>query len=156
MVQHITFPEQWKKREHDIEVTQSCPTLWDPKDCSLPGSSVRGIFQARVLDWVAISFSRTSSWPRGWTWVSHIVGRRFTVWTTREVWEKGILTKIQDCHFHFAAGAGAKLTTIFDTTSYLSPTLLWTWSLNTLYFFKPWIIYHVTNPLKPKVQLELW
>ena len=39
------------------ESLQSCPTLCDPMDCSLPGSSVRGIFQARVLEWVAISFS---------------------------------------------------------------------------------------------------
>ena len=45
-------------------VAQSCPTLCDPMDCSLPGSSVHGIFQARVLEWVAISFSRGSSWPR--------------------------------------------------------------------------------------------
>ena len=45
------------------EVTQSCPTLCDPMDCSLPGSSVRGILQARVLKWVAISFSRRSSQP---------------------------------------------------------------------------------------------
>ena len=43
------------------EVAQSCPTLCDPMDCSLPGSSVHGIFQARVLQWVAISFSRGSS-----------------------------------------------------------------------------------------------
>ena len=42
---------------HENEVTQSCPTLSDPIDCSLPGSSVRGIFQARVLEWVAIAFS---------------------------------------------------------------------------------------------------
>ena len=40
------------------KVAQSCPTLCDPKDCSLPGSSVHGIFQARVLEWVTISFSR--------------------------------------------------------------------------------------------------
>ena len=50
----------------------------------LPGSSVHGIFQARVLEWVAIFFSRGSSWPRDWTWVSRIVGRCFTVWATRE------------------------------------------------------------------------
>ena len=60
-------------------VTQSCPTLCDPMDYSLPGSSVHGIFQARVLKWVAISFSRGSSGPRDQTQVSHIVGRRFTV-----------------------------------------------------------------------------
>ena len=53
--------------------------------CSLPGSSVHQIFQARVLECVAISFSRGSSWPRGRTRVSHIVGRCFTVWATSEV-----------------------------------------------------------------------
>ena len=42
----------------ESEVAQPCPTLSDPMDCSLPGSSVRGIFQARVLEWVAIAFSR--------------------------------------------------------------------------------------------------
>ena len=46
------------------KVTQSCLTLCNPMDCSLPGSSVRGIFQARVLEWVAVSFSRRSSQPR--------------------------------------------------------------------------------------------
>ena len=44
---------------HESEVTQSCPTLRDPMDCSLPGSSVHGIFQARVLEWGAIAFSGT-------------------------------------------------------------------------------------------------
>ena len=53
-------------------------------DCSLPGSSVHGSFQARILEWVAISFSRRSSQPRDWTQVSRIAGRRFTVWATRE------------------------------------------------------------------------
>ena len=67
------------------EVTQLCPTLCDPMDCSLPGSSVHGISQARVLEWVAISFSRGPSRPRGRTKVSRIVGRRFTLWATREV-----------------------------------------------------------------------
>ena len=53
------------------------PTLCDPMDCSLSGFSVHGIFQARVLEWIAISFSRGSSRPRNRTWVSHITGRRF-------------------------------------------------------------------------------
>ena len=69
----------------ESEVTQSCLTPWDPMDCSLSGSSVHRIFQARVLEWVAISFSRGSSRPRDWTQVSHTVGRRFTVWATGEV-----------------------------------------------------------------------
>ena len=46
-----------------VLLAQSCPTLCDPMGCSLPGSSVRGIFQARILEWVAISFSRGSSRP---------------------------------------------------------------------------------------------
>ena len=61
-------------------VAQSCLTLCDPMDCSLPGSSNHGIFQARVLKWVAISFSRESSWPRDRTWVSHIAGRCIIIW----------------------------------------------------------------------------
>ena len=53
-------------------VGQSCPTLWDLMDCSPPGSSVHGILQARVLEWVAIPSSRGSSWPRDRIWVSWI------------------------------------------------------------------------------------
>ena len=62
------------------EVTQLCPTLCNPMDCSPPGSLVPGIFQAWILEWVAISFSRGSSQPRDRTQVSHIVGRHFTIW----------------------------------------------------------------------------
>ena len=77
----------------ESEVAQSCPTLWDPMDCSLSGS-VHGIFQARVLEWIAISFSRGSSQPRNWTWVSRTAGRRFTVWATREAPSTQYLTII--------------------------------------------------------------
>ena len=68
------------------EVAQSCPTLCDPMDSSLPGSSIHRIFQARVLEWVAISFSRGSSWPRGQTWVFHVAGRHYTIWDTLTIW----------------------------------------------------------------------
>ena len=51
------FLLQCMKGKSESEVAQSCPTLSDPMDCSLPGSSVHGIFQARVLEWGAISFS---------------------------------------------------------------------------------------------------
>ena len=61
-----------------------CPTLWNPMDCSPPGSSVHEILQARILVWLAISFSRGSSQCRDWIWVSHITGRFFTIWATRE------------------------------------------------------------------------
>ena len=58
--------------------------LCSPMDCSPPGSSVHGILQARLLEWVAISFSRGSSQPRDRTWVARIVCRFFTSWATRE------------------------------------------------------------------------
>ena len=63
-------------------VAQSCPTLCDLMDCSPPGSSVHGISQARILEWVAISFSRGSSQPRDQTQVYLIAGRFFTIWAT--------------------------------------------------------------------------
>ena len=74
--------EQEKNRES--EVAQSCLTLCDPMDCSLAGSSIHMIFQARVLEWVAMSFSRGSSQLRDRTQVSCTAGRCLTVWATRE------------------------------------------------------------------------
>ena len=60
-----------------VLVAQLCPILWDPMDCRPLGSSVHGTLQARILEWVAIHFSRGSSQPRDWT---HIAGRFFTTW----------------------------------------------------------------------------
>ena len=57
---------------HTCSVSQSRPTLCNPMDCSLPGSSVQGILQARILEWVAVPFSRGSSQPRDWAHVSCI------------------------------------------------------------------------------------
>ena len=67
-----------------VSVTQSCTPLCDPVDCSQPGASVHGIFQGRILEWVAISSSRNPS-SRDQTWVSCIAGRLFTTWATRKV-----------------------------------------------------------------------
>ena len=53
----LPFPSPKHESESESEVTQSCPTLSDPMDCSLPGSSIHGIFQARILEWGAIAFS---------------------------------------------------------------------------------------------------
>ena len=72
--------------EKGSEIAQSCLTLCNPTDCSLPSFSIHGIFQARILKWVVISLSRGSSWPRDWTWVSSIAGRCFTVWASRKGW----------------------------------------------------------------------
>ena len=77
--------------ESESEVAQSCPTLCESMDCSLPGSSLHGILQARVLGWIAISFSRESSQPRDQTRVSRIPGRCFNLWATSEAHWTGIL-----------------------------------------------------------------
>ena len=74
------FPkEALTNLKSESEVILSRPTLCDPMNCSLSGSSVHGIFQARILECVAISFSRGSSQPRDQTRVSYIVGRCFTI-----------------------------------------------------------------------------
>ena len=69
-----------KKRKWSHSVMSDC----DPVDCSLPGSSIQGILQARIMEWVAISSSRGSSQPKDRTQVSRIAGRSFTLWATRE------------------------------------------------------------------------
>ena len=67
-----------------VKVAQSCPTLCDPMDYNLPGSSVHGNLQTRILEWVDYPFSSVSSWPRNWTRVSCIVSGFFTSWVTME------------------------------------------------------------------------
>ena len=74
----------WAIREACL-VTKLCPTLCDPMDCSLPGSSVHGVSQERILKWVALSFSRGSSWFRDWTclscigkWTAELTGKPFS------------------------------------------------------------------------------
>ena len=111
----ISLSSPWKcscsltlmKVKSESEVAQSCPTLCDPVDCGLPGSSVHGIFQAIVLEWIAISFSRGSSKPRDWTRVSRVVDRCFTVWATREVSNAHGVT--QNICFPFRGGIGLVL-----------------------------------------------
>ena len=67
-----------------VLVVQSCPTLYNPTDCIWPVSSVYGILQERILEWVDIPFSRRYSRPRDQTQVSCTAGRFFTIWATRE------------------------------------------------------------------------
>ena len=103
----LPWTPQWSPRWN--------PTLCDPMDYILPGFSVHGIFQARVLEWVAISFSRGSSRHKDWTRVSCIAGRCFTLWVTREAtkgrwrkWQKSAAATVDalilievgsKCHF---------------------------------------------------------
>ena len=89
----FTLKKDCRQGESESEAAQSCPTLCDPMDCSLSESSVHGILQARILEWIAISFSRGCSQPRDRTQVSRIAGRRFTIWATRE---KKIVDRVGD------------------------------------------------------------
>ena len=91
--QTTTLPSCISFSLSESEVAQLYPTLCDPTDCSLPGSSVHGIFQARILEWVAVSFSRGSTQPKDWTRVSRIGGRRFNLWATREA-QRGRYTQL--------------------------------------------------------------
>ena len=84
----IYYLEQVRQWEYCL-VTKQGLTLCDLMDWSPPGSSVHGISQARTLEWVAISFSRESSWPRDWIQVSDTAGRFFTIWATREAHRDG-------------------------------------------------------------------
>ena len=91
-IRNVSTHSQYDKRhlQKNLQVALKVKSLLrvrlfvDPMDCSLPGSSLHGILQARVLVWVAISFSRGSSQLRDWTRVSHIPGKRFNLWTTKE------------------------------------------------------------------------
>ena len=84
------------RRKVKVKVkVKSCPTLCDPMDGSLIGSKIHGVFQARILEWAAISFSRGSFHPRDRTWVFCIADRHFTVWATRVILliEEKLITK---------------------------------------------------------------
>ena len=72
--------------EHRLHRCKSLGCVWfcDPVDCSPPGSSVHGILQARILEWVAMPSFRGSSWPRDWTQVSCIAGGFFAIWAPRK------------------------------------------------------------------------
>ena len=84
---------------------QSCPTLCNPRDCSPPGSTVHEILQARILEWVAILFSREFFQIRDRIWVSCTAGRFFTIWATRDLSTHGkLFSTCQDSaqtSFHF-------------------------------------------------------
>ena len=128
--------------------------LCDSMDCSLPGSSVHGIFLARLLEWIAISFSRGSFQPRDWTWVSHIVDRLFTVWTTREVLKKKKVEKVE-------SEVSQSCPTLCDPmdNSYQAPLSLNSPGKNTVvcchfllqfpfYFYEKYVFYNNFSPNK--------
>ena len=87
-------------------------------DYSLQGSSVHGILQARILEWVAIPFSRGSSWPRNWTQVSCVAGRFFTDWATLEG------SKSQGSQWHLLPQVLLQMTVFFIALLWILETIL--------------------------------
>ena len=103
------------------EVTKSCPTLCDPMDSNLPGSAVHGIFQARILEWAAISVSRGSSQPRDRTRVSCIADRHFTVWATKQALTSWVIKQVS---VHTWVEPDISLR---QNQLYFSPIRVWSW-----------------------------
>ena len=97
--------------------------------CSPPGSSIHGIFQARTLEWVAISFSRGSSWPMDQTRVSHIAGRCFTIWASREAHPQGNILSISSDKRTLQQ---KQLGSICKARQHLSAMAIKFWDLNSL------------------------
>ena len=88
-VSHYTLAQLPKASSAELcSVTQLCLTLWGPMDCSQPSSSARGIFQARILEWGAISYTRESFWSGDWTRVCWVSCRFFTTSTSWEAFPK--------------------------------------------------------------------
>ena len=83
-IYHLLSVVKRKWKSVKVLITQSCPTLCNPMNYSPPGSFVHGIPQARILEWVAIPFSRGSSWLRERSQVSCIEDKLFTIWATKE------------------------------------------------------------------------
>ena len=84
LLQYALFAISEHFKKVKVKAAQSCPTLCGPMDCSLPGFSVHGTLQTRILEWVAVPFSMESSQPRDQTQVSCIAGSFFTIWVIRE------------------------------------------------------------------------
>ena len=83
---HFVVQQKWTqcgKSAMCLSVSHSCLTLCDPMDCSLQGSSLYEILQARILEWESISLFRRSSRSRDWTWVFCTAGRFFTIWAIK-------------------------------------------------------------------------
>ena len=104
LLSYILLLHVIKSMKVEVLVAQLCLILCNPMKCNSPGSSVHGIFQARIMEWVAIPFFREASWPRGGNWVSCFACRFFTIWATRKA-------TIVPYYWGFPGGISAKEST---------------------------------------------
>ena len=94
-VESVAEFDPWWMVESTVLMVDVCEML---PQCSSPVSSVHGILQARVLEWVAIPFSSGSSQPRAQTWVSHTAGKLFTIWATRKPPQRSYFPQMEEDH----------------------------------------------------------
>ena len=102
----------WHAELYPFKVVVSCWVLsdsCDPMDLNLPGSSVHGISQARILEWIVIFFSQGSSQPRNWTQLSCIAGNFFTDWAIRGEWHNDLIWN--DYHSKFSEHSSSPIAT---------------------------------------------
>ena len=129
---------------HACSVVQSCLTLCNPMDCSPSGSSVHGILQARILEWLAIPFSKEYSWSRVQTRVSHIAGRYFTIWATREAHDR-----IKCCKYRFHQGLNSPLWVSDPLSSsmllFILPSVSWFSLVFTYTMEKYWVLWSLLD-----------
>ena len=117
-IQFLSLASQMSCQIYKLPHVFSCAILCDPVDCNPPGSSVHGILQARILEWVAMPFSRGSSQPRDRTWVSScIVGRFFTISATRK--QRGLETPLQVTDLNVETNAWCQLALDLDGLSWV-------------------------------------
>ena len=108
-------------------VTQSCLPLCNPMDCGPPGSSVHGFLQERILECVAISFSRGFSRPRDQTWVSCILGRFLTVWATWKTIKSDRLCDFPGVYFYYNYADKIQFYQVILTTEGFSVNTIGIW-----------------------------
>ena len=125
-----------------VLVTQSCLTLCDSMDCSLTGSSVCGIIQARILEWVTIPFSRGSLGPSDWTQVSSIAGRLFTVWATIYIYTHTDIWPSNKWDLSSPTRDGTHLCAPCSRSSLNH----WTLGKSLHWIFKCWLCFQEDNP----------
>ena len=130
---------KWVPYEVKVKVTQSCPT-----SCHLIDYTLHGILQARILEWLAIPFSRESFQPRDQTQVSHIAGRFFISWATREA--PKLTTYQKNCHFE----ESSSLILLNNNESFFD----WIMTCNkkwTVYYHQPWQVQWLDREETPKL-----
>ena len=150
-----------------VLIAQLCPTLCDLMDCGPPGSSVHGILQARILEWIAIPYSKGSSRPRNQTWVSLTAGRFLTIWATRETTSSYLLISPQSHSEDDSADMDTRNSSLILCTQNSQKMSIWCVQFSSVQslsrvqlFVTPWTAAHqaslsITNSRSPPKPMSI-